>query len=325
MTTSGGNTSFIRTRVLPNELRGAASSYVYLIDRQRIDRPPAFLLISIDNIRKDPVGPAGSLSPRLSCLLRAQVVGASLAGTVRDESGAPLSGAKVVLTNDETGSERSLATDSSGHYDVASVVIGSYRITASKAGFASEIKTGISLEVASCQGSGGTSSQLLGVDAVREFNVVTDTYGAEYGKRPGAQVSIVTASGSNQVHGSVYEFLRNSALDARNFFDGTSIPQFQRNEFGGAIGGPIRKNRIFLFGNYEAFRQHLGLSDVTFVPDNVARADYNISDRDTLFGVYTVDDSYANTPSANPLSSVIETLREQVRAYRNSTCFRRGC
>lgn len=89
---------------------------------------------------------------------------------------------------------------------------------------------------------GGTSGQLLGVDAVREFNVMTDTYGAEYGKRPGAQVSIVTASGSNEVHGSVYEFLRNSDLDARNFFDGKSIPQFQRNEFGGAVGGPLKKN-----------------------------------------------------------------------------------
>src|SRR5579883_3116207 len=77
---------------------------------------------------------------------------------------------------------------------------------------------------------GGTSGQLLGVDAVREFNVVTDTYGAEYGKRPGGQVSIVTASGSNQLHGSVYDFLRNSALDARNFFDQGPIPQFQRNE-----------------------------------------------------------------------------------------------
>ena len=92
---------------------------------------------------------------------------------------------------------------------------------------------------------GGTSGQLLGVDAVREFNVVTDTYGAEYGKRPGAQVSIVTASGSNQFHGTLYEFLRNSDLDARNFFDQGGIPQFQRNEFGGTLGGPLRKEQAF--------------------------------------------------------------------------------
>jgi hypothetical protein len=121
---------------------------------------------------------------------------------------------------------------------------------------------------------GGASGELLGVDAVREFNVLTDVYGAQYGKRPGAQVNIVTASGSNQVHGSVYEFLRNSALDARNFFDFGPIPQFQRNEFGGALGGPIRKDKTFLFSNFEGFRQHLGLSDVTLVPDNNARAGY---------------------------------------------------
>ena len=85
---------------------------------------------------------------------------------------------------------------------------------------------------------GGVSGQLLGVDAVREFAVVKDTYGAEYGKRPGAQVNIVTANGTNQFHGAIYEFLRNSALDARNFFDHGTIPHFERNVFGGAAGGP---------------------------------------------------------------------------------------
>jgi len=119
---------------------------------------------------------------------------------------------------------------------------------------------------------GGVSGQLLGVDAVREFAVVKDTYGAEYGKRPGAQVSIVTASGTNQLHGSVYEFARNSALDARNFFDQGSIPDFQRNVFGGSLGGPIRADKTFVFGNYEGYRQNLGLSDVTLVPDNTSRA-----------------------------------------------------
>jgi hypothetical protein len=83
---------------------------------------------------------------------------------------------------------------------------------------------------------GGTSGQLLGVDAVREFNVVSDTYGANYGKRTGAQVSIITASGENNLHGSAYEFLRNSALDARNYFDQANIPEFQRNDFGAALG-----------------------------------------------------------------------------------------
>ena len=121
---------------------------------------------------------------------------------------------------------------------------------------------------------GGTSGQLLGVDAVREFNVVTDTYGASYGKRDGAQVSIVTTSGTNSLHGTAFEFIRNSALDARNYFDQSSIPEFQRNQFGGTLGGPIRKDKLFLFGNYEGFRQAWGLSDVTLVPDNEARQGY---------------------------------------------------
>jgi hypothetical protein len=119
---------------------------------------------------------------------------------------------------------------------------------------------------------GGVSGQLLGVDAVREFSVVKDTYGAEYGKRPGAQVNIATASGSNQFHGSAYEFLRNSALDARNYFDHGGIPGFRRNVFGGSFGGPIRKDKTFVFANYEGFQQSLGLSDLSLVPDDASRA-----------------------------------------------------
>ena len=212
---------------------------------------------------------------------------------------------------------------------------------------------------------GGTSGQLLGVEAVREFNVVSDTYGANYGKRTGAQVSIITASGSNQVHGSVYEFFRNSALDARNYFDQARIAPFQRNDFGAALGGPLRKDKLFWFANYEGYRQHLGLSDVTFVPDAAARAaavpsvqpllalwpvgttelgsgiaeafsnppqhiredfgttrvDTNLSPNDLLFGVYTIDDSDAHTPSANPFSSIYERLREHVVSAQEQHVF----
>jgi hypothetical protein len=118
---------------------------------------------------------------------------------------------------------------------------------------------------------GGTSGQLLGVEAVREFNVITDTYSAAYGKRQGAQVSIVTASGTNTLHGSAYEFLRNSFFDARNYFDPARIPEFQRNNFGASLGGPIKRDKLFLFANYEGYRQNLGITDVTLVPDNNAR------------------------------------------------------
>jgi hypothetical protein len=118
---------------------------------------------------------------------------------------------------------------------------------------------------------GGVSGQLLGIDAVREFNVLTDTYSAEYGKRSGAQVDVVTQSGTNALHGSAYEFIRNSDLDAKNYFDQGAIPPFRQNQFGVSLGGPIKKDKLFLFGNYEGFRQSKALSNVTVVPDNQVR------------------------------------------------------
>jgi hypothetical protein len=119
---------------------------------------------------------------------------------------------------------------------------------------------------------GGTSGMLLGVDAVREFNVLRDSYGAEFGKRPGGQVVIVTQSGTNQWHGTAFEFLRNNALDAANFFDQGSAPPFQRNQFGASIGGPLHADKTFFFSNYEGFRQNLHQTSVAFVPDLAARA-----------------------------------------------------
>src|SRR5262249_12344630 len=126
---------------------------------------------------------------------------------------------------------------------------------------------------------GGVSGYLLGIDAVREFNVLTGTYSAEYGKRAGAQVVAVTQSGTNQFHGSAFEFLRNSALDARTIFDLSPTPgvkssaaPFRRNQFGASIGGPLRKDRLFIFGNYEGFRHRLGIGSVSVVPDEQVRA-----------------------------------------------------
>ncbi len=121
---------------------------------------------------------------------------------------------------------------------------------------------------------GGTSQELLGVDAVREFNALRDTYGAEYGKRPGAQVLIVTQGGTNQLHGSVFEFLRNDAFDARNYFDRSAAPPYQRNQFGAALGGPLQRDHTFLFGNFEGFEQHLHQTGVALVPDTNARNGY---------------------------------------------------
>jgi len=119
---------------------------------------------------------------------------------------------------------------------------------------------------------GGPSQQLLGVEAVKEFNVLRDSYGAEYGKRPGAQVLIVTQAGTSNLHGSAYEFLRNNVLDAPNYFDQGSAPPFQRNEFGVSLGGPVRKDKAFVFANYEGYRQNLHQTSVAFVPDLASRA-----------------------------------------------------
>lgn len=426
----------------------------------------------------------------------AQVVGGSISGIITDATGATVTGATVVIHNQETGSERRLITGSDGVYSAPSVSVGRYTVTAAKDSFAEQHRAGVivtvgesvhvnivlaastisqSVEVndrpsavnlstqqtsglvderqvknlplngrsfdqlltlnpaavnytAQRSGSigtsnssvgnmfsvsgrrpqdnlyllngveytgaslinvtpGGTSGQLLGVDAVREFNVSSDTYSAAFGKRQGAQISIVTASGSNQLHGAAYEFLRNSALDARNYFDRQRIPEFQRNNFGASLGGPIRRDKIFLFGNYEGYRQNLGLSNVALVPDanarqgflpvgpggslvdvglapgipdllklwpapngpeltnpttgqatGIARAfsnpkqtiredfgtvrvDNNLSQKDLLFGVYTIDDSIAHTPTANPFAVIDETLREQVASIEEQHVF----
>ncbi|MGC1186834.1 MAG: carboxypeptidase-like regulatory domain-containing protein [Candidatus Acidiferrales bacterium] len=424
---------------------------------------------------------------------RAQVAEASIWGTVTDATGAAVPGAKVTVTDVETGAARSLVTDASGKYDAPALLVGNYDVSIQKQGFRPEEEAGITLVVGqrrevtvaltvgavqqvikvedtnppvsvstvepsglvgeqqvkdlplngrsydqlitlnpgivnySAERSGtvgtsnsvvgnmfavsgrrpqenlfllngveytgaseidntpgGASGQLLGVDAVREFAVVTDTYGAEYGKRPGAQVNIVTESGANELHGSVYEFLRNSDLDARNFFDQGAIPPFERNVFGAALGGPIKKDKTFFFVNYEGFRQHLGVSDVTFVPDaearegfvpsscpgtstttltnvgvaasvapllalwpvangpdlgcgvaedfshplqairedfGTARIDHTFSTRDTTDAVYTIDDSADNTPTADPLSYDVESLREQVASVSETHLF----
>ena len=212
---------------------------------------------------------------------------------------------------------------------------------------------------------GGTSGMLLGVEAVREFNVQRDSYSAELGKHPGGQVIIATRSGSNQLHGSAFEFLRNNALDAPNYFDQGSAPPFQRNQFGASLGGPIRANKTFLFGNYEGFRQNLHQTSVAFVPGLAARAaaapsvqpllslwptpspgtpelaipgkpygisqvfssplqtihegfgtarlDHVFSERDSLAGIYTIDDGGDVTATPlDPFSSDIVTLRAQV-------------
>jgi Carboxypeptidase regulatory-like domain len=366
---------------------------------------------------------------------RAQDV-ASIAGMVRDASGAGIQTATVRLKNLETGLQRDLTTDQTGRFHAPSLAVGSYEVVVDKPGFRTERRTGIVLvlgqreeldltlqigdvrqtvEVSSDSGllaattddtsglvgerqvkdlplngrsydqlltlnpgtvnytsqraggtgtsnsvtgnmfsvsgrrpqenlyllndveytgaseinntPGGVSGQLLGVDAVREFAVVKDSYGAEYGKRPGAQVSIVTASGMNQVHGSLYEFVRNSAMDARNFFDQANIPDFQRNQFGGSLGGPIRSDKTFLFGNYEGYRQTLGVSDVTLVPDDASRAAAVPSVQPLLAlwpvanGPEILTSTGAKSGIAKAFSSPVQNIREDFGTARLDQVF----
>jgi hypothetical protein len=110
----------------------------------------------------------------------------------------------------------------------------------------------------------------LGVDAIAEFSIQTNTYSAQFGGS-GAAINAVTKSGTNAFHGTLFEYLRNSDLDARAFYDPAQIPAFHRNQFGGSIGGPIVKNKLFFFFNYEGLRNDQGLTEVAFVPTAAAR------------------------------------------------------
>jgi hypothetical protein len=137
---------------------------------------------------------------------------------------------------------------------------------------------GVSINDYSNGAPGSVLGDNLGVDAVEQFSVLGSNYPAEYGRTTGGVINAVTRSGTNAFHGSVYEFLRNSALDARNFFDrrlqptDPRIPPFKRNQFGGSLGGFFRKDRAFVFADYEGLRQSLGVTQVDTVPSAAARA-----------------------------------------------------
>jgi hypothetical protein len=132
---------------------------------------------------------------------------------------------------------------------------------------------GISINDYSNGGPGGVIGSNLGVDAIEEFSVVTSNATADYGKSAGGIINSVTRTGTNKLHGSVYEFFRNSALDARDEFDlPGQIAEFRRNQFGAAAGGPIIRDRTFIFGDYEGLRQYKGISVTSTVPNADARS-----------------------------------------------------
>jgi carboxypeptidase family protein/TonB-dependent receptor-like protein len=311
----------------------------------------------------------------------AQVRTATISGTVEDNSGAVLVGAKIEVKNLGTGITQSVITDAQGRYGMPDLPVGSYEVRASATGFQTVVRTGITLTVGSQPvadftlptgptsetvtvigeaaqvdtrtatvsslvtptqmrelplngrnfsalltlapgvqtvpqspaGGGGSATfygqgtnysvsgsrpvgqsflldntelqgffnhgagssvtgNSLGVEAIEEFRVLTNTYSAEFGGT-GAVVNAVSRSGKNTLHGSAFEFLRNSVFDAKNYFDNPAadIPSFRRNQFGGSLGGPIDKDKLFFFGAYEGLRQGQGQTGRQFVPSAGAR------------------------------------------------------
>ena len=156
---------------------------------------------------------------------------------------------------------------------------------------------GISLNDYANGAPGSVLGGSLGVDAIQEFSVLTSNYSAEYGKTSGGVINAITRSGTGAFHGSAYEFLRNSALDARNFFDGPQIPSFKRNQFGGSIGGPIIPQRTFFFFDYEGIRQAKGITAVTTVPSLDAR------------------NGMIHDSQGNPITVVIDPKAQQFLAF----------
>jgi hypothetical protein len=318
----------------------------------------------------------------LSSQTNAQVTGASLSGTVTDQSGAIVPQAQILIKNVATGIETPASVNKDGLYSSPNLLPGPYQVTASAPGFSPIERTGITLAVGDRQllnfnlqigqvttkievagnlasvqlesssvsnvvtaksvvelplngrdwtqlaalqpgvvalttqvasgsespgahrgnrGNGaqvtisGTRPQLnnyrldgisiadstggspgstngitLGVDAIGEFSVLTANYSAEYGRTAGGVVNAITRSGTNDFHGNVFWFLRNAALDARSYFD-QSYPPFRRSQFGGSVGGPIKKDKTFFFASYEGLRQLLGITNVNIVPSQDAR------------------------------------------------------
>jgi hypothetical protein len=318
--------------------------------------------------------------------LNAQVVGATMTGTISDPSGGAIGGAQISCKELATGVVRQVVSDAAGFYTLPNLAPGTYEVTVTASGFSTAIRTGFTLtvgesrelnltmtvgqvaqqvqvtgeapsvetssseisavvnpativdlplngrswtdltelqrgvsvitttssDVEAGQGAGGSCNRgcgvqysinggrpqqnnyridgvgindqfnagpgsqanggNLGVDAIQEYSVITDNQSAEYGREAGGVINAVTSSGTNEFHGTAFEFLRNSALDSRTYFDPLKIPPFRRNQFGGSLGGPIQKGKTFFFVSYEGLRQFLNTSTPVIVPSPSARA-----------------------------------------------------
>ncbi len=318
-----------------------------------------------------------------SSQISAQVVGATISGTVTDPSGSKMAGVDIVITNLGTGNVTTTSTKGEGTFGAPNLQPGNYEISASTKGFSTLVRKGITLTVGqelvlnltlqvgsvneqvtvtaeaptvnlanatisgvieqktvaelplngrswtdlailqpgvhqsqnqppinagdrvkrglgleltisgarpqqnnylldgvnindyANAGPGSVLGGNLGTDAVAEFAVLTTNYSTEYGRTSGGVITATTKSGTNQFHGSAYEFFRNDALDAATFIDnenGNPKPPFHRNQYGGSAGGPIQKDKTFIFGDYEGVKQSLGTTTSSNVPTADARS-----------------------------------------------------
>jgi hypothetical protein len=146
------------------------------------------------------------------------------------------------------------------------------------------------------------------VDALQEMKVQTSLYSAEYGRTAGGVINFVTKSGSNEFHGSLFEFLRNEKLDARNFFAAVRGP-YKQNQFGGSLGGPVQKNRLFFFGDYEGFRMHQGQTFTSSVPTAAER-------QGNFAGLFPIFDPLSTTTNAQGVSTRTRFPNDQIPASR---------
>ncbi len=142
------------------------------------------------------------------------------------------------------------------------------------------------------------------LDSIAEFRIITNNFNAEYGNYSGGQINVVTKSGSNEFHGDLFEFLRNTNLDAANYFTGRG--DFKQNQFGGIFGGPIKKNKLFFFADYQGTRQIIGAPQHYPVPSTADRSG-NLSDLASSFssGLDAANNPIATTITAAPWATVL--------------------
>jgi len=173
---------------------------------------------------------------------------------------------------------------------------------------------GITINDYSNAAPGGATGLNLGVDSVQEFSVITTGYTAEYGRTSGAVINGITKSGTNQFHGTGFFFDRDSIFDARNYFDGPNIAPFRRIQFGGSGGGPIIKDKTFIFANYEGFRQSLSSSGTIHVPDAASRA-AAVPAIQPYLALWPV------APASAPDANGIQTIDVNVKTIANENYF----